>query len=490
MAPRSGKTPVWPAGPPGKEDRASYAEAEPRPFWLDRERPEPFDPLEGKAGADLVVVGGGLTGLWAAIRAKEQDPGRAVTLIEKDTLAEGASGRNGGFMSSSLVHGLGNGLSRFPEEMATLEKLGLENLEAIGESIDRYGIDCDLEKNGAIETAMNDSQFEALAGEADEFARFGHEAVLLDREAMQAEVASPLFTGGLWQKTGEWAVDPVKLCDGLARAAADLGVVIFENTGMTGLRKTQAGVDVLTSGGSIAAGKALLATAAFSSPVRAVSSRVIPVYDYVLVSEPLDDAQKKAIGWDNRQGLSDSANRFHYYRQTADGRILWGGYDAIYNFGGKVDPRHYQRDRSFAGLAQRFHAAFPQLRGIRFTHRWGGAIDTCSRFFAFYGLTHGGRVSYAVGHTGLGVGASRFAAGVALELLESEGDPASRRDPARAGVLDLQYVRERPIPFPPEPVRWPVIQFTRNRIAAADMNGGRDGFWLRTLSRLGLGFDS
>ena len=107
------------------------------------------------------------------------------------------------------------------------------------------------------------------------------------------------------------------------------------------------------------------------------------------------------IGWDNRQGFSDSANQFHYYRPTADGRILWGGYDAVYNYGGRVEEGYYQRDESFAGLAHRFFAAFPQLEGLRFSHRWGGAIDTCSRFFAFYGTSRGGRVGWAVGHTGL-----------------------------------------------------------------------------------------
>ncbi len=481
MASRAEKTHVWPTAEPTAADRASYAEAEPVPFWLARrERPATNDPLEGRAKADLVVVGGGLTGLWAAVRAKEAQPDRAVTLIDRETLAIGASGRNGGFMSSSLVHGLGNGLSRFPDELTELERLGLENLEAIGQAIDRYGIDCDLEKNGAIGTAMTDGQYEELSGAVEELAEYGHEAVLLDRDAMEAEVKSPLFTGGLWQKSGEWGIDPVKLCDGLARTAAELGVVIFENTEMTGLRETAAGIDVLTAEGSIGAEKVLLATAAFSSPVGAISSRVIPVYDYVLVTEPLSEAQQDSIGWKNRQGLSDSANRFHYYRPTPDGRILWGGYDAIYNFGGKVEDRYYQRDRSFAGLAQRFHAAFPQLEGIRFTHRWGGAIDTCSRFFAFYGLTHHDRVAYAVGHTGLGVGASRFAAGVGLALL----------DGTNSEITDLQYVREQPMPFPPEPLRWPVIQFTRNRIAAADLNGGKEGIWLRTLSRLGLGFDS
>lgn len=429
---------------------------------------------------DLVVVGGGLTGLWAAIRAKQNDPERDVILIERETIAIGASGRNGGFMSYSLVHGIGNGLARFPDEVATLERLGLENLEAIKSTITENGIECDLLSPGAIDTAATPGQLEELAEGAKELREYGHVAELLDADAMRAEVDSPLYLGGLWQKNGECTVDPVKLCDGLTDLAENLGVTIHEHTEMTGLAKHGAGIELKTPGGRILAARALLATAAFRSPVRAIRSRVVPVYDYVLMTEPLSAAQWESIGWKNRQGLSDSANQFHYYRPTADGRILWGGYDAVYNYGGRVEDRLYQRDESFAGLAQRFFTAFPQLEGLRFTHRWGGAIDTCSRFFAFYGKALDGRVAYAVGHTGLGVGASRFSAGVGLDLLDGRENE----------VTGLRYARSKPIPFPPEPLRWGTIQFTRGRLAAADRKNGRRGLWLRTLDRLGLGFDS
>ena len=430
--------------------------------------------------ADLVVVGGGLTGLWAALTAIERDPDRRIVVLEGEGIATGASGRNGGFMSSSLVHGIANGLSRFPGEVGTLEQLGLENLDEIGERIDRYGIECELERPGAIEVAMTPAQLEELAGTEEELRRYGHEAALLDQAAMREQVNSPLFTGGLWQKTGEWSADPVALTLGLADAASELGVTIHEDSEVTGLGSDGDGVLVETAAGSIRAKRALLATAAFRSPIRAIRSRVIPVFDYVLVTEPLTPAQWESVGWAAHQGLSDSANRFHYYRPIADGRILWGGYDAIYHYGGRVEERYYQREQSFAGLAQRFFTAFPQLEGIRFSHRWGGAIDTCSRFFAFYGTAMRGRVSYAVGHTGLGVGASRFAARVGLALLD-------RTEPE---LLELEYVKKKPVPFPPEPLRWATIQLTRNRLAAADRSDGREGLWLRLLSRLGLGFDS
>jgi len=480
ISPFASDIPVWPTTEPSASDRASYADAEPGPYWLSRPRPAPRPPVDAKEAADLVVVGGGLTGLWAAIIARQRDPERSVTLIERETIAIGASGRNGGFMSSSLVHGIGNGLARFPDEVATLERLGMENLEAIKATITEHGIECDLTSPGVIEIATTRAQYEELAEGLDELREYGHEAELLDAEAMRAEVDSPVYTGGLWQKSGESLIDPVKLCDGLLELAEKLGVTVHENTEMTALADAGAGVEVKTPGGTIRAAKVLLATAAFRSPLRAIRSRVVPVYDYVLMTEPLSPAQWDSLGWENRQGLSDASNQFHYYRPTADGRILWGGYDAIYNFGGRVEDSYYQRDESFAGLAQRFFTAFPQLEGLNFSHRWGGAIDTCSRFFAFYGKSHGGRVAYAVGHTGLGVGASRFSAGVGLDLL----------DDIENEITGMRYARSKPIPFPPEPLRWGTIQFTRGRLAAADRNGGRRGIWLRTLDRLGLGFDS
>jgi glycine/D-amino acid oxidase-like deaminating enzyme len=174
------------------------------------------------------------------------------------------------------------------------------------------------------------------------------------------------------------------------------------------------------------------------------------------------------------------ANQFHYYRQTSDWRILFGGYDAVYRYGGHVRPELDDDEGTFGMLSQHFFTTFPQLEGVRFTHRWGGAIDTCSRFSVFFGTAHGGKVAYAVGYTGLGVVSTRFGARVGLDLLDGRETEATR----------LRYVRSKPVPFPPEPLRSGVIQLTRNRLDAADRKGGRRGLWLRTLDRLGLGFDS
>jgi glycine/D-amino acid oxidase-like deaminating enzyme len=276
-------------------------------------------------------------------------------------------------------------------------------------------------------------------------------------------------------------LDPAKLALGLLRAARGAGVRIHENTRATGLQEAGSAVSVATAqDAAVRARRVLLATNAFPPLLRQIRRYIVPIYDYALVTEPLNAEQRRSLRWQRRQGLGDAANQFHYYRLTRDERILWGGFEAVYRFGGPVRAELDDHDATFARLAQNFLTAFPQLEGIRFTHRWGGAIDTCSRFSVFFGTELGGRVAYAAGYTGLGVAATRWGARVALDLLHGRQTEATQ----------TRYVRSRPIPFPPEPLRTAVIQLTRNRLAAADRREGRRGVWLGALDRLGLGFDS
>jgi glycine/D-amino acid oxidase-like deaminating enzyme len=500
----------WPLTPPTPADRAAYADAEPRAFWLaDLPAREPCPPLRGVAEADLCIVGGGFTGLWAALHAKADDPDRDVVLLEAGTIGCGASGRNGGFLIGSLTHGLENGLARFGDEIDLLERLGRENLAGLVADLDRHGIDCDLEMTGELTPSVAAYQDEWAAETAEVYGRFGYEVeVFPDAASMRAEVDSPLYRGGAWVKDAGGVLDPAKLAIGLFDAARRAGVRVHEGTpvvsieaidGKHGARavpiRTSAGADrtrslrggrsadpvtVRTGAGTLVARRVLLATSAYPSPVREIRRYVAPVYDYALMSEPLGAAQLRSLGWERRQGIGDGGNRFHYYRLSADDRILWGGFDAVYRYGGPVRPDLDDHDSTFARLVQNFRVTFPQLEGLRFTHRWGGAIDTCSRFSVFFGTTLGGRVAYATGYTGLGVAATRFGARVGLDLLDGRQTEATRS----------RYVRRKPLPFPPEPLRTGVIQLTRNRLAAADRRDGRRGLWLGLLDRLGLGFDS
>ncbi len=472
---------VWAGEPPSDEDRAAYADAIAWPFWLER-RPEvnTYERLSAPIRADLCIVGGGFTGLWAALAAKERDPGRRVVLLEGERIGEGASGRNGGFVEASITHGLENGLARFPEEMRTIERLGLESFDGLQADIERFGIDCSFEPTGELGVALEPHQAEDLEDAAALLRDYGHDIELLGRDELRAQVASPTYEAAIWDKTGCGIVDPARLADGLAASAAGLGVEIFEGTRASGLESDGDCVLVRTTDASVRAERVVLATNAFPPLVRRIRPFIVPVYDYVLVTEPLSAGQKRSIGWKHRQGIGDLGNQFHYYRLTDDDRILWGGFEAVYRYGGPVDARYDTDEGTFAALSRHFFITFPQLRGLRFTHKWGGAIDTCSRFSCFFDLSHKGRVAFVGGYTGLGVGASRFGGRTALDLVDGIENEAT----------GLEYVRRKPVPFPPEPLRWAVIQLTRNRLAAADRNAGRRGLWLRTLDRFGLGFDS
>ncbi|MCX6067818.1 MAG: FAD-dependent oxidoreductase, partial [Chloroflexi bacterium] len=146
---------------------------------------------------------------------------------------------------------------------------------------------------------------------------------------------------------------------------------------------------------------------------------------------PLSAAQRAAIGWNERQGIGDTGNQFHYYRTTADGRILWGGYDAVYYRNNGLGPHLESNPESFGRLAEHFFQTFPQLEGLRFTHAWGGAIDTCSRFSPFWGTAPEGRTAYSVGCTGLGVRSTRFGARVMLDLLVGNSTERTRLEMVR-----------------------------------------------------------
>lgn len=442
-----------------------------KPLWLDNpERPSPREPHAGHADVDLLIAGGGFTGLWTALRAREREDATSILLIEADRIAEHATGRNGGFCDASLTHGQGNGMARWPEEYADLDDLGRRNLDAIAETIAKYDIDCRFSRGGTLAVATQTHQVPALQPDVPGF---------LDAGAVRKVVDSPTYLAGRHLPDEAAILDPARLAWGLAAAAENAGVRIAENTRLTSLRRAGQHIRVTTSNGTIRAERVVLATNVFRNPLRRLRWSVVPVYDYVLATEPLTDEQLSALNWDPAVGVADLGNQFHYYRMTPDRRILWGGYDAIYHYGRSIKKEHDDRRETFETLARNFARTFPQLRGIRFSHRWSGVIDTSTRFCAMFGTSHRNRVAYALGFTGLGVGASRFAADVMLDLLSGVQTERTR----------LRMVRERPLPFPPEPFAWLGIQLTRWAMAQEDRTGKRN-LWRRTLDRLGLGFDS
>jgi glycine/D-amino acid oxidase-like deaminating enzyme len=460
--------------------------SEPISYWLrDPATAETADPPVAPGehiDVDVAIVGAGFTGLWTAIALTDTDPSLSIAVLEMETVGFGASGRNGGFCEASLTHGLANGIRHFPDELETLEREGIENLQALIAFTREHGIDCDLEETGTLSLADRPHQVDEFKAWVDEAAEYGERLEFLDRDAARAEVHSPLWQAGLYRPPGrDVTLDPVKLCRGIARVARERGVRVHESTRVERMDRHAGGVTLTTAAGArVVAANVVIATSAYSSWVDRLGSTFVPVYDYALVSDPLTPDQREAIGWRRRQGLSDSNNQFHYFRLTADDRILWGGYDAIYHSGSRVSPELDRRPATFDRLESQFFRAFPQLDGLGFPYRWGGAIDTTSRFTVTFGRLLGGRAVYALGYTGLGVGASRWAAGVVRDML-------LRPDEDR---LKLRLVNSPPIPFPPEPLRSLAVDLVRRELDRADREDGRRGLILRTLDAIGIGFDS
>ncbi|MGH9047892.1 MAG: NAD(P)/FAD-dependent oxidoreductase, partial [Acidimicrobiales bacterium] len=361
-----------------------------------------------------------------------------------------------------------------------LERLGNENLDALEATIDEERIACGFERSGSIDVATAPWHLHALAESASLAQRLGLRSQLLDGPAVRARVSSPTYLGGLYRHGTTGLVDPARLAWGLASAIERRAGHLFERSPAVSVARDGRGLRVSTSGGAVVADRVVLATSAFSPLVPRIRRYVLPVYDYVLATRPLDERERASLGWLGREGLADAGNLFHYYRLTPDDRVLFGGYDAVYYFNNGLAPSHDVRPRTFERLARHFVTTFPQLEGVSFTHAWGGAIDTCSRFCAFFGVATAGRVAYAAGFTGLGVGASRFAADVLVDLVTG----------ADTERTSLAMVRDRPFPFPPEPLRSAVVGLTRWSLQQSDASEGRRNAWLRVLDRMGIGFAS
>lgn len=445
-------------------------------FWLDREDgPEAQQPLTGRTDADLLIVGGGFTGLWAAILAKEADPDRDVVVIEAETVASGASGRPGGIVSTSIMHGLANALRVFPDDLERLEALGRENAIGFRQALERYGIDADLEWNGEMTVAIGKGGIAVIDREEELHRRYGHDVVRLDRAAVRAELDSPLFEAGLWSKRDSGILHPGKLAFGLKRAALASGVRLFEQTPLTRIEEGRAGVRAITAHGEVHAQKILLATNAFAAGHPHIRRRVAMIRDRILMTEPLDAEQLARIGWRNRQGVYDTRTQLNYMRLTADDRMLFGGRLGVF----MKAPRDPVQDRTvgpYRRLASAFQKTFPQLDDIRFTHAWSGPIALTTRMAVHVQRYFGGRVIYAGGYSGFGIAASRFGAAIGLAILDDVQRPET----------SMAFAATLPRRIPPEPFRYLGAAITMHALDRADDRGGWRRCWLRLMAAMGF----
>ncbi|HJS60095.1 MAG TPA: FAD-binding oxidoreductase [Vicinamibacteria bacterium] len=450
-------------------------------FWLASRAATAEPPLEGRSTCDVAIVGAGFTGLWTASFLKELDPALDVCVLEQRIAAYGASGRNAGILGDTIDHTHELAIAHFGRaEAIRLAALGRENVSALRAHLEARGIDCDFEPTGQLHVALSAEQADEFREAAEATRSLGVEDLrLLSRDQMQAEVHSHLYEGGLFNPAGG-VLDPVKLVLGLKRDAQERGVRVFENTRVGALEASGPGIVVRSDRGEVVARKAILATNAWSHELLPrLRFRFLPLYDYILVSEPLAGAQREAIGWRQRQGISDARSFFNYYRLTRDDRVLWGTSEAKYYSGNRVEPGHDHSEAHYSELRRSFDRHFPALEGLEFPYAWGGPICATTRFTPFFGSALQGRVHYGLGYTGHGIGTTHLAGRILAHM--ALGRPTD--------LLDLKLVREAPFPYPPEPIRtWAVNAVTRalRRVDA----GRRPSLLLRMLDWLGIGLSS
>jgi glycine/D-amino acid oxidase-like deaminating enzyme len=449
-------------------------------YWLAQRPERAAEPLAGPTEADVAIVGAGFTGLWSALFLRELEPSLSIVVLESELVGYGASGRNAGIVGETIDHSHELAIAHFGiDEARELARLGRQNLDEMEAFLGSRGIDAGFERPGQLIVALTPEHVRSLEAGRRAAERVGvSDWRMLSGDEVRSEIASPLYRGALLSPRGG-LVDPVRLVEGLRAESVRAGVRVFEHTRVSGFAFPRDRVAVATDRGAVTARKAILATNAYSHHLwPGLRPRFLPLYDYILVSEPLTRPQRDAIGWKHRQGVTDARTFFNYYRLTEDERILWGTSEAVYYPGDRVDPSCDHSPAHYAALRGSFQRHFPQLSDLAFPFAWGGPIASTTRLTPFFG-TFAGRLSYGLGYTGHGLGSTRLAGKILAHMALERGSP----------LLELAMVRRKPVPYPPEPLRRAAVAAVTRALRRVDA-GKRPGLLLRVLEKLKIGFSS
>jgi putative aminophosphonate oxidoreductase len=416
-----------------------------RSMWLQEALAEdhgrPCPPLEGAHRADVCVVGGGYTGLWCALAVKRLAPGCDVALLEADVCGGGASGRNGGFCTTwwsklpTLVKLLGE------DEGMRLARASETAVGEIAAFCERHGIDARMRHHGWLWVATSPVQLDGWEASVAACEARGVEAfVRLTPEEVRGRIDQPTHLAGVWEP-GTATVQPALLARGLRRVALEQGVRIFEGSAMRGLRRGTP-ARVRTDAGSMTADSVVLALNAWAAGLRELRRSLIPVSSTVVATPPVPDLLER-IGWTGGEAVSDGRMRVHYYHATRDGRIVFGKGGGSLAFAGRIDSSFNHHAGHAAEVEAAMRRILPATADTPVTHAWSGPVGRTAD-----GLPAFGRLSQSVVHggaySGNGVGPSHVGGRILASL-------ALRRDDewSRCGL-----VRDAPVAFPPEPLRY------------------------------------
>jgi len=418
---------------------------------------EPAPPLSGDTAADVVILGGGYTGMWTAYQLKRLDPGVDVVLLEQDICGGGPSGRNGGFCNSywsnldDVAHQLG--------DAAALElcREGERSVLAIGAFCQTHGVDAWFRQDGDLSAATSEAQVGGWAetimatdrlGIADEF-------TVLGPEQIRAKVNSPVFRGGVFTEHGA-TVQPARLARGLRRVLLEQGVRIFEGTPVTRFGEGVPSV-AETPNGSVKAGAAVVALNAWASHWKRFRRTITVRGSYIVLTAPAPE-KLADLGWTNGVGVWNYRAALHYLRNTPDGRIAFGVGGMQPNLARRIGPRFAYDEASLRSAADDLVRVFPTFRDVPIEAGWGGPIDVAGAHLPFFGTTETGAVHYGLGYTGNGVGPSHLGGQILAHRALGRYSP----------VLELPVVDMEPKRFPPEPIRSPGVLIANHAIRNKD----------------------
>ena len=411
-------------------------------FWMTTRDYTPGEPLREDIEVDVAVVGGGFTGLSSAYHIKKAEPNLRVALLESEVIGFGASGRNGGF--NMTLFGLTMQITalRFSKAKAKEAHHYMERaVDYLRDLVSELNIDCDYEHPGFLRVATSEKYKKRIQHEMKLAHELGIDGIeWLEKDQAQEQVQSSMYLGAWWEpRCG--ILNPAKLAWGWADVIRPMGVEIYENSPVAEILRESGKVRLDTPYGVVRADKVVMATNAWSHLFKELKRKQVPVWTHIVMTEPLKEAQYKEIGWQNRQGIEDARNLVHYYRLTSDNRLVMGGRDVSLSYGSDMD-----RDLNpvtFEGLKDDVRQLFPVLKGIKFTHEWGGPVSVPLDMTPAIGYAGDKNVVYSLGTVGHGVSMTQLNGRTIADLiLERDTD-----------LTDVFFVNRRTIPWPPEPLR-------------------------------------